>query len=321
MIDIWYGDRQHFGQRGLCQRWINVLGRVDPNRIALLEYSLNGSSPWPLAIGPDGHRLACPGDFNAEIDSADLRAGDNQVAIAAVDKNGKREVREVTVVFTGEQTNPLPCRIEWARVRSIHEVAQVTDGKWALTPAGVRVLEPYYDRVIGLGDRRWTDYELATTVTFHDLRVPRAAQGDAGANVIHAALAVRWPGHDDDGRQPRVKWYPLGATAEFRVNPSWKQCSWRILGGGKICVEADHRRDIELESPSAMKHRVGGNPDGSARYSVKLWPAGEPEPGTWDLELDKHPGDVQNGGALLIAHYTEVTFGDVTVTPVSSRPE
>jgi hypothetical protein len=315
MIDIWYGNRQRFGHRGLCQRWINVLGRTDPGRTARLECSLNSGPPRPLAIGPDGHRLARPGDFNAEIDAADLREGENKLIVTAVDSDGRRQERAVTVIFAGEQTCPLPCRIEWSSARSIHEVAQVTDGKWALTPAGARVLEPYYDRVIGLGDRRWKDYEVATEVTFHSLRVPRAEQGDAGANVIHAALAVRWPGHDDDGRQPQVKWYPLGATAEFRVNPAWKKCGWRILGGGRICVEADRDRDIELERPYAMKHRVRGNPDGSARYSVKLWPAGDPEPEAWDLELDKDPGDVQNGGALLIAHYTEVTFGDVEVTP------
>lgn len=29
MIEIWYGDEQHFGHLGVPQRWINVLGRVD----------------------------------------------------------------------------------------------------------------------------------------------------------------------------------------------------------------------------------------------------------------------------------------------------
>ncbi|MFC1716696.1 hypothetical protein ACFL6S_23715 [Candidatus Poribacteria bacterium] len=32
MIEIWYGAEQRFGNAGLPQRWINVLGRVDPNQ-------------------------------------------------------------------------------------------------------------------------------------------------------------------------------------------------------------------------------------------------------------------------------------------------
>ena len=316
MIDIWYGDEQFFGHRGLCQRWVNVLGRVDVERIRFLECAINGGAPLPLSIGPDGHRLGYPGDFNAEIDADVLMEGENRVRITAVDAEGERVSREVVVHFTRKGNCSLPYRIEWNRVRSIDEVAQVVEGQWALTEDGVRVLEPYYDRVIGLGDLSWRDYEVATTVTFHGLRVPREEAGDAGANVIHAALAVRWPGHDEDGRQPRVKWYPLGATAEFRVNPEWRECSWRILGGGKICIEAEGKRDIELEKRYGMKHRVESGPGGTARYRVKLWPAEEAEPEAWDLELEKEAGDVQAGGALLRAHYTEATFGDVEVLPI-----
>jgi hypothetical protein len=140
--------------------------------------------------------------------------------------------------------------------------------------------------------------------------------GDGGANVIHAALAVRWPGHGDDGRQPRVRWYPLGATAEFRVTPSWEDCSWRILGGGGTVVNSDLGRTIQPEAPYRMKHRVSSSPDGSATYRVNLWGIDDAEPEGWDLELQKDPDGTRSGGALLVAHYTEVTFGDVEVVPV-----
>jgi len=49
---------------------------------------------------------------------------------------------------------------------------------------------------------------------------------------------------------------------------------------------------------------------------VKLWETGTPEPRSWDVEFLKEPSDVHQGGALLIAHYSEVTFGDVEVLPV-----
>lgn len=314
MIDIWYGHEQSFGHLGVPQRWINILGRVDPGRVVRLEYMVNGGPPAPLTIGPDRNRLAHPGDFNVEIDHVDLDEGPNTVTLIATDTCDDRFSRDVILKIKRDRTWPLPYRIDWSQVSSIQDVAQVVDGRWALTPDGVRTLEPYYDRVIALGDRTWTDYEITATVTFHGLRLP--SREDGGANVIHAALAVRWPGHDDDGNQPRIKWYPLGATAEFRVNPNGDGCSWRILGGGGICVESDAERALALNVPHIMKHRVQSGSNGTARYRVKLWPAGTSEPNAWDLEMEKDSGGVQSGGALLIAHYTDVTFGEVEAVPL-----
>ncbi|MFC1715875.1 hypothetical protein ACFL6S_19555 [Candidatus Poribacteria bacterium] len=316
MIDIWYGDEQRFGHLGLPQRWINVLGRVDPRRVVDLQYTLDDAAPQPLSIGPDGHRLAAPGDFNLELAFDALTTGRHTLAIIATDSDGNSVQHNVTLVMEERKRCPLPHRIQWNQVSRIQDAAQIVDGRWELTARGVRVVEPYYDRVIALGDLSWTDYEIRTIVTFHGLRVPNKEQGDAGANVIHAALAVRWPGHDMDERQPHVKWYPLGATAEFRVNPSWKGCSWRILGGGGIVAEETEKRAIELEQPYAMKHRVESTRDSAARYRVKLWETGMPEPEDWDVELLKEPSDVHQGGALLIAHYSAVTFGDLEVLPV-----
>lgn len=316
MIDIWYGDEQRFGHLGLPQRWINILGRVDTKRVVNLEYVLDDAAPQPLSIGPDGHRLASPGDFNVELAFDALTTGFHTLAIIATDSGGNSAQRNVTLVMEERKRRPLPHRIQWNQVPRIQDAAQIVDGRWKLTTQGVRVVEPYYDRVIALGDLSWTDYEVRTTVIFHGLRVPNKEQGDAGAGVIHAALAVRWPGHDMDGRQPHVKWYPLGATAEFRVNPSWKGCSWRILGGGGIVAEETDKRAIELEHPYIMKHQVVSARGSATRYRVKLWKGEEPEPVNWDLELLKEPSDVHQGGALLIAHYSEVTFGDVEVLPV-----
>jgi hypothetical protein len=83
-VDVWYGRQQHFGRNGFPQKWINVLGRVTPGRdIASLSYSLNGASPIPVSIGRDGHRLAKLGDFNIEIDRAQLQIGENVLEIVA----------------------------------------------------------------------------------------------------------------------------------------------------------------------------------------------------------------------------------------------
>jgi hypothetical protein len=317
MIDVWYGDHQRFGHLGRPQRWVNVLGRVrNCDRVQRFTCSLNDGVDWPLMLGPDGHRLANPGDFNAEIGWDDLRVGENALRLKVWYDDGRSRERGVVLSVDRQCVCSLPHRVSWADAGHIQDVAQVTDGLWRLTEAGVRVVEPYYDRVIALGDLAWTDYEVRTTVTFHGIREPDRQAGDGGAGVIHAAIAVRWPGHDDDGQQPRVKWYPLGATAEFRVNPSWEGCSWRILGGGDVVVNSDRQRGILRETPYRMKHRVCTASDGGAVYRVRLWQADEPESAEWDLELRKPPGGAQSGGALLIAHYTEVTFGDVEIVPV-----
>jgi hypothetical protein len=52
-------------------------------------------------------------------------------------------------------------------------------------------------------------------------------------------------------------------------------------------------------------------PDGGCRC-VKLWPAQQPEPGSWDLRRYESD-DLAAGSALLIAHHADVTFGNVSV--------
>lgn len=315
-INVWYGDEQHFGSNGQPQEWINILGRVESqDSVVSLQYSLNQCEPLPLSMGPDGHRLAKPGDFNVEIDYSDLMKGRNTVTIIAVDSTENVREETVTVFYHAVTTCPLPYTIDWSKVDNIQEVAQIVDGRWQLQENGVRVLEPYYDRVLAFGDQSWTDYVVTTSVTFHGMRVPVPGR-DAGSGVIHAAIAVRWPGHDQDGNQPRIKWYPLGSTAEFRVNPELQDCSWRILGGGSKVVEEKSKRDIQLDVPYFMQHRVETLTDSTTQYSVKLWRQGEPEPEMWDLQAVEGPDDVQNGGALILAHYTDATFGNVQVRPI-----
>ena len=94
IIDIWYGEEQPagenlqvFGQPGVPQRWVNILGNVSgPEEVASLTYSLNGGPELPLSVGPDQRRLDRTGDFNVEIDYADLLDGTpNQLIITAID--------------------------------------------------------------------------------------------------------------------------------------------------------------------------------------------------------------------------------------------
>lgn len=312
-IDLWYGDSQRFGERGHPQRWINVLGHVIGGDESLsLSYSLNGGPPKPLSVREDFKRIARDGDFNLELDRDSLRVGENKVLLRAKLSSGAATERTMSVTYVDQgHPWPLPYSIDWSTVDQITDVAQVVDGKWELTAQGVRSVARYYDRVLAIGDDSWTDYEVATSVIFHNFTPPTAAPNTT--NVSHAAIALRWPGHDADGNQPTVKWYPLGATAEFRLTWNLDSCRWRIFDGKRdYYVESERRRHIELERPYAMKHRVETMADGRSRYRVKLWPAEGTEPTEWDLERFED-GDIASGSALLLTHHAEATFGNVTV--------
>ncbi len=312
-IDVWYGLQQRFGHNGNPQKWVNVLGCLKGySKATTLEYTLNGGKKQKLTIGSNYTRLANPGDFNVEIDHKDLTKGENSIVLFATD-GAKNTSVTVTLDYAASKPSPLPLYIDWSKAEKIQDVAQVVDGLWKLTPKGLRVVEPYYDRVVAFGDESWTDYEVTVPVTFHGIRKP--GPNDGGPNVIHAAIAVRWPGHADGPKptQPRTIWYPLGATAEFTIQNHPKACSWRILGDRRAKAFEKKTRQIEFEKQYIMKHRVE-TVGKKAIYNVKLWNAEKKEPTDWDVTFEEKV-DIPRGGALLLAHYTDVTFGNVTVTP------
>ena len=56
---------------------------------------------------------------------------------------------------------------------------------------------------------------------------------------------------------------------------------------------------------------------GVTRYSFKIWAESEAEPASWDWEETQVSLDaLRTGGAALLAHHVDATFGDLTVTPL-----
>ncbi len=317
-IDVWHGKRQRFGHLGLPQRWINVLGAVSPaEHIAQLDYSLNGGDFAPLSKGPDLYRLASAGDFNIEIDHADLREGENQVVIRAKDRDGVTSEETVALEYASGAAWRLPYEVDFAKATDLQDVCQVVDGRWRLEADGVRTADPYYDRVLAFGDMGWTDYALTAEVTFHDFPGPREG-GGPGFGVNHAGIGLRWRGHDDDGRQPHVAWYPLGAATEFTLQKDLSQCRWRIIPDRvQKVVYAEQPYPIELGKKYWIKGEVKTMPDGRHRYRNKIWSPDRNELDFWAVErFEEKTRDFASGSALLVAHRSDVTFGRVRIEAV-----
>ena len=325
-IDVWYGDSQSFGIPGNPQRAINILGNIQSSQpINRLEYSLNGNAFHPLSIGTDGRRLAKDGDFNVEIYRQFLHEGMNNLIILAIDSAGHKSERMVSFRYTGKETWPLPYHVNWQPRKAPgnpHGISQkkvyLMDGKWRLENGRIRTVEPYYDRVLAFGDSTWVNYEVRTDVIFYGHSKPQPGPPTFG--VVHAAIAFRWPGHDTDANQPHVKWYPLGATCEFKLSAGRDSCRWRMLYGNRARTEnTEWNRPIELGNLYKMAARVESIDLTTSRYSAKLWDADLPEPVQWDLVGIKENETLFSGSALLLSHNTDVSFGNVSIIPIISE--
>jgi hypothetical protein len=212
IIDIWYGDTQEFGNNGEPQVWCNIQGNVsdsDGGIIATFEYTLNSGPAVTLSIGGDGRRLLSSGDFTVDLTVTDLIPGANTVEITAIDNEGKTTVKTVTVNYTPGNIWPIPYNLNWSDLNNditkINEYAHVVDGDWYLTSDGIRTQAPGYDRLIAIGDRTWTNYEVLVPVTIHNM------PGGAGVGVL-----LRWKGHTDSSCYL--------CTAKMWMATSWRHC-------------------------------------------------------------------------------------------------
>lgn len=308
VINVWYGDHQRFGQLGVPQPFANILGNVsDPQGVAGLTYRLNGGPAMPLSRGPDNRRLALLGDFNAELELSELNPGANQLLLTAWDAQGNAGQKEVTVEYFDGTSWPRDYTIDWSSVSQVPDVAQVVDGLWSLESDSVRPVVLDYDRLIGIGDLTWDDYEIEVPIRMHFID-PAGFEPPSTAPLV--GLILRWPGHQDwDGSQPRWGFLPLGGLAMFRWN------RLEIMGSaGSLIAQDNSGKTLSLEVPYILKFRVEGH-----TYSFKAWMQGTPEPLAWDLVADDPLGPT-HGSALLVAHHVDVSFGDVTVRPGPFAP-
>ena len=332
VFDIWYGDVQNFGDQGVPQRWINVLGRVsDAQGVASLNYRLNSGSAVAMQMGADGRRLHGEGDFNVDIDIDDLNIGANTVLLTATDTTGGVTQHTVTVNWTEGVEWPLPYVATWSGSGAVTNQTQPVDGLWALSADGLTInnLDDGYDRLTAIGDLAWDQYEVSVPVTVNGI-APDA--DDSPSNGPGVGFILRWQGHNDSvepGSQPLVGFKADGASpTPFGTLAFWRDPKGatpeRVEMLDENAVVADTGAfTLEVGETYMFKARVEGTTP--ATYSFKAWKMGDVEPVGWTASFTASgdAGEPVGGSLTLLSHELDATFGDVVVIPagpVSAEP-
>lgn len=306
VISIWYGKNQSFGDRGMPQRWVNILGNVsDPDGLAYLRYSLNGAPDSNLTIGPDTRRLENIGDFNIDLSVDDLLDGGNELIVKAEDNIGNLSVDTVTVNFTRNQNWPIPYSVGWDTVSNLGDVGQVVDGKWGLVNNKLQPTEIGYDRLVGFGDTLWSNYEVVVPITVNSI----ASGGGIG-------FIMRWEGHTDDpiaGWQPTTGWLPLGAILWYRNYYGTHRLE---VFGNNGSTLASQNKFLIPGTEYMFKMRVEDEPGVHQIYSFKVWENGTSEPGAWDVVANQNLLAPSEGATFLVVHDCEAEIGDISITDI-----
>jgi hypothetical protein len=312
VINVWYGDSQNFGQNGIPQQWVNILGDVsDFYQVTSLTYSLNGGPRQNLWMGENEVRLVAPGNFNVEIDYSSLQAGPNNVRITAVDSLGGITTHDVTVNLVSGQTWLSNYTVDWGAASNIQNVAQIVDGLWQIQPDGtVRTMQTGYDRLIDIGDRTtWTNYVATAEITMNALDGCGFAVGIVAGWQGHTTIEYGVPLPD----QPRVGHpYPGAGAYTLGDGAAGLQIGANTASNPEAVLARDTSgRTLQTGVKYIFKFQAQQNITGGSHYSFKVWSASGTEPANWDLQAD---GELSHGSILLYAHKADISIGKVTVT-------
>jgi len=315
IFDIWYGKEQSFGDLGRPQTWINILGTVYSKQlIASLTYSINGGEDLLLSLGPDGRRLACRGDFNIEIDHTQLFDGDNQIVITAIDQRGKKAMEQISIDNNKDFIWPLPYSIDWTSIANLEDAIQIVDGRWDIEKDGLRPETLSYDRIIAVGDVAWQEYEVTVPLIIHQFDATEFPSNGAGFGII-----LRWNGHNDDPircEQPHCGWNNAGASGFYSWDENGRPKGLSLSGYTDSELDQDLEIKFELEEWYYLKMRVESVPDENEMYYLKIWQAELPEPSQWNLRGQQETPGPSGGSVLLVAHHVDLTFGNISFTPI-----
>lgn len=333
VISVWYGDHQKFGHLGNTHPQVNLLGSITPKSgVADMSYRLNKGRRRPLILGPDLHRLARSGDFNIGIQRDALKSGRNVVQIHCRTLDGTDFDKEVILEYYPNKSWSLPYEVDFSKIESIQDAAEVVDGKWELTGQGVRTNEPYYDRVLAFGDNTWTDIELEAEIIFHQHFVDfqnRNPNGPPYLSHAHTSFDLRWQGFPDDGWVPRRDWQSIGSLVALRIDLGQAKSGsfwWMHFGRGipgkpakRSVMKRDTRFQIQLEKPYRYRMRVETLSDSSAKYQTKVWSLGDPEPSDWQMTAIDESESIRSGSAVFVVHHSDVTLCKLKIVSIGDK--
>ncbi len=316
IFNVWYGTTQKFGQLGNPQQWVNVIGNVAGiDSSDTMTYKLNNGPVKDLWIGPKGNRLDALGDFNIEIDYADLNPGNNKVEIMATD-GVSPTMATVNVNYTAGKTWDSNTIVDWGSSTDIQDLAQVVDGYWQLSGNSVVIDSNNYgyDRLLAVGDETWQDYEISVPVTVYGLD-PAGYQG--ASNGPGVGFIMRWLGHSKiESEQPNGDFERTGAIGWYRWAPDLTEAL--ELRGYDWKRGTSFSQVMEFNTEYIFKMSVQSIPGDAAYYRLKFWRASNPEPSQWTLQGFGSETAPDAGSLLLVAHHVDAKFGQVTVTDLST---
>jgi hypothetical protein len=319
-LEVWHGETQRVGHLGDAQDDFNLMGHVEPWRdLDSLTYQIPKNAAVPMFFRAY-RRLVNDGDFNADIPLGRLQTGPNQVTITARFRDGHTLSKTVTVI-KGTGHCRLPVSIRWQQMKHPQDAGQIVDGRWDVTKQGLRTLQTGYDRVFLIGERDWQDYEVLTSITVH--RVPSETSPLSGGNGV--GVILRFAGHVTGGPryfpsgQPKWGYQPFGAIAFLRWDKGKPAESphTQFYPGDSDRYANKGRFALRLEESYAIRFGCETLPDdaegrGVTRYSFRIWKSSDAEPEAWTWqELQSSKIALRRGGAALLAHHVDVTFGDV----------
>ncbi len=312
LINVWYGSVQQFGNIGEGQQWVNILGNVDTSQITGLSYSLNGGPERSLSIGTDTRRLEEDGDFNIDIDFAELdgSATNDIITIYATLSNGETMSRDIVIEYEQGNDWAQDYTINWASVTDLQDVVQIVDGEWYIDNGQLRTSQVGYDRIVSIGDSNWDNFEATMTMTINTMGdgTPRDGAG--------FGLGLLWNGHTDDplpGMQPISGYNPIVSPFfntkddlfTLHDHPDWNSPH---LDTAPFVFEegVTYNIRVQVEQVNVLDRS----------YKFKIWDASQPEPEEWLLEGVDQMDEPLNGSLALIAHHWDISFGDITVTEI-----
>ena len=298
-IVFWYGNNQQFGNQGISQPCINILGNISSKtKLKNAWFVLNGDRYHDLQIGPNNRRLQYPGDFNIELDTDCLLQGENTIKVIATDSLGNKGSQSIKFQYSPGKWE-LPYAVSWDTVSNIQNAVQVVDGEWKIDSSGATVIKPGYDRLLNVGDyTRWENYEITVKVTPHGLKG-------------WVSVGLRWKGHyrEKDEDHPYNGWNNAGCSGWIILHEKqlWYEYATGESNPQKMIVNIDN------EIPFYWKMKVETVVPGNHLYSQRIWKTSEEEPTGWMEVLESPIDKFKTGSVYLLAHESGVTFGNFVV--------